>query len=73
MREAIVLILLFLFGLCAAFEAGYIVRDFQKDDTREIAVTARDKEVALSGRLAVLEGPSYARGRASEGKPEHRK
>jgi hypothetical protein len=42
----------------AAFEAGYIVRDRQKDDTREITLKNNASVKDLHGRMTALEGPA---------------
>ena len=41
----------------AAFEAGWILRDFQKDDTQKRVLKLETKFTDHDGRIVVLEGP----------------
>ena len=61
MRETIVWIIFLGLLALAAFEAGWIARDFKKDDTREMVLRNNDRVTGLSGRVTVLEGPPIPR------------
>ena len=56
-REGFFWIAFFIILSLAAFEAGYILRDRQKDDTREITLKNDASIKDLHGRVTVLEGP----------------
>jgi hypothetical protein len=56
-REGIFWVVFWILLSLAAFEAGYILRDWQKDDTREIALKNDAKIKDIHGRMTVLEGP----------------
>lgn len=49
-----------LLGL-ASFEAGWIIRDFQKDDTQKRVLKLETKFTDHDGRIVVLEGPPKGR------------
>jgi hypothetical protein len=54
----------------AAYEAGWISRDFQKDETQKRVLKLETKFTDHDGRIVVLEGPPARK--ASAGKPSHR-
>jgi hypothetical protein len=45
----------------AAFETGWILRDFQKDDHDSRITKLEQRTIDHSGRIVTLEGPSGAR------------
>ena len=47
----------------AAAQAGWIVRDRIKDDTRERLVKVEGRQTDLHGRVVVLEGPPQKAGK----------
>ena len=55
-REAFFWITFCLLLAIAAFEAGYIVRDFEKDETQKRVQKLETKFTDHDGRIVVLEG-----------------
>ena len=60
-REAIFwMVFCILLGL-ASFEAGWIIRDFQKDETQKRVLKLETKFTDHDGRIVYLEGPPKKR------------
>jgi hypothetical protein len=60
LREIVVLVLFILFFGLACLQAGYILRDWQKDETRERIHKLETKFTDHDGRIVLLEGPGHA-------------
>ena len=56
-REAIFLAAFCILLALASFEAGWIIRDFQKDETHRRVFKLETKFTDHDGRITVLEGP----------------
>jgi len=57
-REAIFLAAFCILLALASFEAGWIIRDFQKDETQKRILKLETKFTDHDGRITVLEGPT---------------
>ena len=57
MREAIFWVCFCILLALASLEAGWIIRDFQKDETRGRILKLETKFTDHDGRIVVLEGP----------------
>ena len=57
MRSIILWVIVTVLVGISALEAGWIIRDRQKDDTRETIIKLERKFTNHEGRIVVLEGP----------------
>jgi len=65
-REAIFWTVFCILLALASFEAGWIIRDFEKDETQKRVLKLETKFTDHDGRIVVLEGPPARK--ASAGK-----